>query len=390
VAGRRRNLKESSMNTLLRIAACSVAGLLAACGGRKTGEEAGAAVTSSPPSGRSVSVYNWPDYIAPGLIQQFEAETGIKVNYDAFDSNSMLETKMLTGNSAYDVVVPTGPFLQRQVEAGVYQPLDRSRLPNYSNLDPQMMGMLAQNDPGNVHAVGYMWGTTGIGYDARKVFAAMPDAPVDSWRLVFDPTVASRLAGCGIAFVDAPNEILAIVLMSLGKDPDSSDPADLAAAEATLMAIRPYVRYINSVSLLEDLASGSVCLVVGWNGDVVRARLRSGEAGLDTDIRYVIPEEGTLSWFDVLAIPKDAPHPEEAHAFIDFMLRADIGAENATSVRYATFNRAALPLIDAALTGDPAIYPPPEARARLRVTQPRSLEDSRVENRIWTRFRAGQ
>jgi putrescine transport system substrate-binding protein len=190
--------------------------------------------------------------------------------------------------------------------------------------------------------------------------------------------------------VDAPSEMLAVALMSLGKDPYSSDPADLAAAEAALLAIRPYVRYVNSVPLIEDLASGSVCVIVGWSGDVLRARQRSGEAGLDTEIRYVIPREGTLSWFDTLAIPKDAPNPDEAHAFIDFMLRADIGARNATAVRYATFNRAALPMLDAALTGDPSMYPAAEVRARLRVTEARSLEDSRVENRIWTRFRTGR
>jgi putrescine transport system substrate-binding protein len=378
------------MNTLLRIAACSVAGLLAACGGKKTGEEAGGAASSSPPPGRSVNVYNWPDYIAPGLLQQFEAETGIKVNYDSFDSLEMLETKMLTGNSGYDVVVPSGPFLQRQVEAGVYLPLDRSLLPNYANLDPEMMAMLAENDPGNLHAVGYMWGTTGIGYDALKVKALAPDAPTDSWRLVFDPAVAKRLAACGIAFVDAPSEILAVTLMSLGKDPYSSDPADLEAAETALVAVRPYVRYVNSVPIIEDFATGSVCVVVSWSGDVLRARQRSAEAGLDTEIRYVIPKEGTLTWGDAMAIPKDAPHPDEAHAFIDFMLRADIGATNATSVRYATFNRAALSLMDPDLTADPAMYPAPEVRARLRVTQARSLEDSRVENRIWTRFRTGQ
>ncbi len=297
---------------------------------------------------------------------------------------------MLTGNSGYDVVVPGGPFLQRMVEAGVYRPLDRGRLANHGNLDPEMMAMLAVNDLGNRHAVGYMWGTTGIGYDARKVTALAPDAPTDSWRLVFDAAVARRLAACGIACVDAPSEILAVALMSLGNDPYSSDPADLAAAEAALVAIRPHVRYVNSVPVIEDLASGSICVLVGWSGDVLRTRQRSGEAGLDTDIRYVIPKEGTLSWGDALAIRKDAPHPDEAHAFIDFMLRADIGARNATSVRYATFNRAALTLMDTELTGDPAMYPAPGVRARLRAARACSLEDSRVENRIWTRFRTGQ
>lgn len=228
------------------------------------------------------------------MFEQFEAETGVKVNYDTFDSLEMLETKMLTGNSGYDVVVPSGPNLQRQVEAGVYRPLDRSRLANYVNLDPEMMAKLAQNDPGSLHAVGYMWGTTGIGYDARKVTALAPDAP---------------------------SEIISIALIHLGKDPYSSDPADLAAAEAAPLAIRPYVRYVNSAPVIEDLASGSICVLVGWSGVVQRAAQRSIEAGLDTDIRYVIPEEGAASWFDVFAIPKDAPHPDEAHAFIDFMLR---------------------------------------------------------------------
>jgi putrescine transport system substrate-binding protein len=235
-----------------------------------------------------------------------------------------------------------------------------------------------------------MWGTTGIGYDARKVAAAVPDAPTDSWRLVFDPAVASRLAGCGIAFVDAPSEILAVTLMYLGKDPYSAASEDLAAAEATLLAIRPHVRYISNPQLIEDLASGNICMMVGWSGDVLRARLRSAQAGLDTDIRYTIPREGTLSWIDGLAIPRDAPHPDAAHAFIDFLLRADVGATNAAAVRYATFNRAALPLLDEAMTADPTIYPAPDVRARLRLTQPRSLEETRIENRLWTRFRTGQ
>ncbi len=363
----------------------AVAGLAAACGSKESTQDTGA-----PTSGKVVNVYNWPDYMAPGLLQQFEAETGIKVNYDSFDSMEMLETKLLTGNSGYDVVVPSAPFLQRQAATGVYQPIDRARLTHYGNLDPELMAMLAVSDPGNTYGVGYMWGTTGIAYDARKVAAAAPDAPTDSWRLVFDPEVASRLAGCGIAFIDSPSEIIAATLMSLGKDPYSADPSDLAAAEARLMGIRPYVRYINTVPLLEDLAGGNVCVAVTWSGDALRARLRSEEAGLDSDIRYTIPVEGTLSWSDALAIPKDAPHPDTAHAFIDFLLRPDVGAKLAESVRYVTFNRAALPLLDDEITGDESIYPPAEARARLQPVQARSLEQTRVENRLWTRFRTGQ
>jgi putrescine transport system substrate-binding protein len=363
---------------------------LSACGGR---DPAGSVRKPAPVSAateRVVNVSNWPDYIAPGLIEQFTAETGIRVNYSTFDGNEMLETKLLTGNSGYDVVVPSAAFLQRQVAAGAYQPIDRARLSNYGNLDPGMMALLATNDPGNLHSVGNLWGTTGIAYDARKVTALAPDAPTDSWRLVFDPKVAQRLASCGIAFIDAPSEVLSVTLIALGKDPSSEDPADLAAAESTLLAIRPYVRYINTVPLLEDLAAGDICVAVLWSGDAARARVRATEAKVASDIRYVIPSEGALSWFDVLAIPSDAPNPVEAHAFIDFMLRPDVAAKNATSLRYATFNRAALPLLDPSLSGDTTTYPTAEARARLHVMQPRTLEQTRVENRIWTRFQTGQ
>jgi putrescine transport system substrate-binding protein len=382
-----------SPDASLRIASIVLVGTtlaLTACGGRDSGSPARDPGTVTAATERVVNVSNWPDYIAPGLLEQFTAETGIRVNYSTFDGNEMLETKLLTGNSGYDVVVPSAAFLQRQVAAGAYQPIDRARLPNYGNLDPEMMALLATNDPGNLHGVGHMWGTTGIGYDARKVAALAPDAPTDSWRLVFDPKVARRLAKCGIAFIDAPSEVLSVTLIALGKDPYSEDPADLAAAEAALLAIRPYVRYVNTVPLLEDLASGNLCVAVLWSGDAVRARVRATEAKVDSDIRYVIPTEGTLSWFDALAIPSDAPHPVEAHAFIDFMLRADVAAKNATSVRYATVNRAALPLLDPSLAGDTATYPSAEARARLHVMQPRTLEQTRVENRIWTRFQTGQ
>ncbi len=329
---------------------------LSACGGRDPASSVRNPAPVSAATERVVNVSNWPDYIAPGLIEQFTAETGIRVNYSTFDGNEMLETKLLTGNSGYDVVVPSAAFLQRQVAAGAYQPIDRA----------------------------------GIAYDARKVTALAPDAPTDSWRLVFDPKVAQRLTSCGIAFIDAPSEVLSVTLIALGKDPSSEDPADLAAAESTLLAIRPYVRYINTVPLLEDLAAGDICVAVLWSGDAARARVRATEAKVASDIRYVIPSEGALSWFDVLAIPSDAPNPVEAHAFIDFMLRPDVAAKNATSLRYATFNRAALPLLDPSLSGDTTTYPTAEARARLHVMQPRTLEQTRVENRIWTRFQTGQ
>lgn len=339
---------------------------------------------------RVVNVYNWADYVAPGVLEEFTSATGIRVNYDTFDSQELLETKLLAGRSGYDVVVVSAHFLERLVPAGAFRPLDRQRLPGLGNLDASLAGLLARFDPDNAHAVGYTWGTNGIGYDAARLGELAPDAPVTSWRLVYDPEVIARLAGCGVSIVDSPSDVIGSVLVSLGHDPNRPTPAQLAEAERRLLAVRPHVRKIDSQNQINDLAGGSVCLLVTYSTNVHIARRRAAEAGAASDFRYVVPEEGSTAWFDALAIPADAPHPDEAHAFIEFMLRPDIAARNANYIGSATMNAAATPLVEAAMRDDPGIYPGPDGLARLQPLRARTQEQSRAENRIWTRFKTGE
>ena len=337
-----------------------------------------------------LNVYNWSDYIDPAVIEAFTRETGIEVSYDVFDSNEVLETKLLTGKSGYDVVVPSAYFLERQVQAGVFQKLDRAQLPNLANVDPELQQRVAAHDPGNEHAVIYMWGTTGIGFDADRVRAIMPDAPTDSWSLVFDPAIVSRFKDCGVSFLDDPTDMVSTVLLWMGKDPNSQSTADLKLAEEALLKVRPYIRTIHSSQYIEDLANGSICIAVGYSGDVIQARDRAAEAGKPIDIRYSIPREGALMWFDMLAIPADAQHPGNALAFINYLLRPEVAAANANFVAYATANSAALPMIDEALRNDPGVFPTPEVKARLQPNLAKSAEFTRELNRAWTRFVTGR
>ena len=360
---------------------------LAGCS-RQSGEPAAGAVPAAEE--KVLNVYNWSDYIDPAVIEAFQKETGIAVSYDVFDSNEVLETKLLTGNSGYDVVVPSAYFLERQIKAGVFRKLDPSLLPNLANLDPALQARAAQHDPGNEHGVVYMWGTTGIGYDAGKLAEILPDAPVDSWSLIFDPAIIAKFKDCGVSLLDDPTDMVSTVLLWLGKDPNSQSEADLAQAEAALLAIRPYIRSIHSSQYIEDLANGEVCIAVGYSGDILQAQDRAEEAGKDADIRYSIPKEGALMWFDTLAIPADAPHPGNAHAFIDYLLRPDVAAANSNFVYYANANAAATALIDAELRDDPGIYPTPEVKERLQPNLAKSAEYTRLLNRSWTRFTTGQ
>jgi putrescine transport system substrate-binding protein len=371
---------------LAAAAAATIAIALVACG-RKAGDTADGAATAVH---KAVNVYNWSDYIDPGVLERFKSETGVDVRYDVFDSNEVLETKLLTGKSGYDVVVPSAYFLERQVKAGVFRPLDRSRLPNLANVDPEIARLAAAHDPGNEHSVVYMWGTTGIGYDKDKVAAIMPEAPVDSWSFVFDPKVISRFKDCGVSVLDDPTDMVSTMLLWLGKDPASEDPADLRLAEEKLLAIRPYIRTIHSSQYIDDLANGEVCVVIGYSGDILQAADRAAEAGMSHEIAYSIPREGALMWFDTLAIPADAPHTDEAHAFIDFLMRPDVAAANSNFVHYASANLAAMPLLDAELRDDPSIYPTPEVKARLRPNLAKSAEFTRDLNRTWTRFTTGR
>jgi putrescine transport system substrate-binding protein len=361
--------------------------VLGGCGRKPSTPEAGQPAAAEE---KVLNVYNWSDYIDPAVIEAFQKETGIAVRYDVFDSNEVLETKLLTGKSGYDVVVPSAYFLERQVQAGVFRKLDKTRLPGLANLDAGLQASVARHDPGNEHGVIYMWGTTGIGYNADKIAAIMPDAPKDSWSLVLDPAVVSKFQDCGVSFLDDPTDMVGTVLLWLGKDPNSQSEDDLKLAEEALLKIRPYIRTIHSSQYIEDLANGEVCIAVGYSGDVLQARDRAAEAGKELDIRYVIPREGALMWFDTLAIPADAAHPNNAHAFIDYLLRPDVAAANSNYVNYATANTAALAQVNEELRNDTGIYPTPEVKERLQPNLAKSAEFTRSLNRAWTRFVTGR
>jgi putrescine transport system substrate-binding protein len=364
---------------------------LSGCGRKPAEPAADSAVGRGAGAEEKVlNVYNWSDYIDPAVIEAFQKETGITVSYDVFDSNEVLETKLLTGNSGYDVVVPSAYFLERQIQAGVFRKLDKSKLPNLGYLDEGLQMSIASHDPRNEHGVIYMWGTTGIGFDADKVAAIMPDAPTDSWNLVFDPAVVSKFKDCGVSLLEDPTDMVGTVLLWLGKDPNSQSEGDLKLAEEALLKVRPYIRTIHSSQYIEDLANGEVCIAVGYSGDVLQARDRAAEAGKEIDIRYVIPREGALMWFDTLAIPADAAHPGNAHAFIDYLLRPEVAAANSNFVNYATANTAALGQVNEDLRNDAGIYPTPEVKERLQPNLAKSAEFTRLLNRSWTKFVTGR
>jgi putrescine transport system substrate-binding protein len=374
---------------------CALALALAACGKGEKAKEAGTEPAASAPAAANteekvVNVYNWSDYIAEDTIANFEKETGIKVNYDMYDGNETLETKLLAGNSGYDVVVPSASFLERQIKAGVYQKLDKSKLPNLKNMDPEVMQRAALHDPGNEYGVDYMWGTTGIGYNPDKIAKVFPNAPVDSWSLVYEPENASKLKKCGIAVLDSPSEITSTVLSYLGKDPNSQSPDDLALVEAKLLKIRPYIRYIHSSQYINDLANGEICVAVGYSGDVLQARDRAAEAKNNVTVKYAVPKEGTIIWFDMMAIPKDAPHPNNAHAWINFMMKPEIVGAISNFVNYANGNKESLPFVNDDVKNDPGIYPPAEVKAKLFPDLAETPEFTRLLTRTWTRFQTGK
>jgi putrescine transport system substrate-binding protein len=365
--------------------------LLSACGGGKPGGEGGSTGAQAPPgAGKVLNLYIWSDYLAPNTLADFEKATGIKVHAAYYDSNETLETKLLAGSSGYDVVVPTASYFERQIKAGVYLKLDKSKLPNLKNMDPQLMARVALHDPNNDHGVIYMWGTNGIGYNEKMVRQLMPDAPLDSWRLVFDPAVASKIAKCGISVLDSPAEMMRAVLNYLGRDPNSQKPEDVAAAEETLLKIRPYIRNINSSEYIEALANGDLCVAVGYNGDVLQARDRAKDANKGIDVKYVVPKEGSILWFDMLAIPKDAPDPEAAYAYLNYIMEPKVIADISNFKRFANANLASQPDVLQSVRDDPAIYPPPELREKLAVQLADSPEQTRTITRMWEKFKTGQ
>jgi len=363
--------------------------VLGGCGGGAKSPAAQGAGGGEPQE-KVLNVYNWSDYIDPTVLGEFTKKTGIKVNYDVFDSNPVLETKMLTGHTNYDIVVPSAPFLQRQISAGVFQKLDKSKLPNLKNLDPEMMKRIAVYDPDNEHSVPYMWVTSGPGYNVAKIKERLPDAPVDSLRMIYDPKVVAKFQDCGVSMLDEASEVVGSVLIYLGKNPRSNSPEDLQAAENTLMAIRPFLRYIHSSRYIDDLANGETCLALGWSGDIKQARDRAREAGKGIEIDYRIPKEGTIMNFDMLAVPADAPHPQNAFEFINFLLEPEVAAKNSDLVKYANVNTASTPLLKEAVRNDPNIYPPADILAKLVPEPPRTSEYNRLLTRMWTRFKTGK
>jgi putrescine transport system substrate-binding protein len=376
-------------------AAAAVALLLAACGsadaprgGQSAGEGTNAAAQTDPE--KVLNVYNWSDYIEESVIPGFEQEYGIKVNYDVFDSNEVVETKLLAGRTGYDIVVPSASFLERQIRAGVFQKLDKSKIPNLKNVDSSIAERVARHDPGNDHSVNYFWGTSGVGYNVEAIRERMPDAPLDSWAMFYDPAVVSKFRDCGVAILDAPSEVVGTVLLWLGKDPNSESEEDLKAAEDVLMKIRPNIRYVNSSKYIEDLANGEICLALGWVGDVFQARDRAVEAGKPFTVDYKIPREGAIMFFDQLAIPADAAHPLNAHLFIDYLLRPEIAAKNADAVHYANSVAPSYDLMSPDVRNDPAIYPPTETMAKLQPDLAESPQFTRLLTRSWTRFKTGR
>jgi putrescine transport system substrate-binding protein len=345
--------------------------------------------TPSVNAEKVLNVLNWSDYIDPTIVPAFEKEYGIKVNYDVFDSNEVLETKLLAGRTGYDVVVPSASFMQRQIQAGVFQKLDKSLLPNLKNLDPYITRHIEVYDPGNQYGANYLWGTSGIGYNEAQIAAAMPNAPVDSFAMIFDPNIIKNFQKCGVSILDAPDEVVSTVLVYLAKDPNSEALDDLQAAEKVLLAIRPYVRYINSSKYIEDLANGDICLTLGWSGDIGQARTRASEAGKTFRIKYNIAKEGAIMFFDMLAIPADAPHPKNAHLFINYLLRPDVAAKTSNAMHFTSSNAAAYNLVDPAVFNDREIYPSDAQKAHMFADAARSLAYTRQLNRTWTRFKTG-
>jgi len=352
-------------------------------------------VLSAQAQQRSVNLYNWSNYMAPGVLEQFTKETGIKVIYDTFDANETLETRLLAGKSGYDVVVPTAYFLQRQISANVFQKLDKSKLPNLANAWPEVTKRLAVYDPGNIYAANYMWGTTGIGYNVKAVrgilgAVAAADSPIDSWAMVFKPENLARFKDCGIHMLDSADDILPAALNYLGLDPNSTKQADLDKAADLVSKVRPYVRKFHSSEYLSALATGEICFVVGWSGDIKQAQSRAAEANSGVEISYAIPKEGAQMFFDNLAIPADAKNVTEAYELIDYLYRPDVAAKNSDFLSYANGNLASQKLIDPKIFNDKTVYPDEATRNQLFVITARDPATQRIISRLWTRVKTGR
>jgi putrescine transport system substrate-binding protein len=370
--------------------ACMVLGCTQHPSGPSASQATDHSTASSPyDSEKILNIYSWMDYIAPDTVAKFEKETGIKVRYATYDNNEVLETKLLTGHTDYDVVIPTENFFDRQLKAGVYRKLDKAALSNLANTDPEIMHRLSEHDPGNLYAVPYMWTTTGLGYNVDLVRARLGANVTDSWGLLLDPSNAAKLQDCGISIIDSPLDVFESAIIYLGRDPGRLDPADVAAASEVLRKIRPFVRYIDPAQYIADLAGGNICISLGWSGDVEQARRRAKEASSGAHIAYIVPREGALITVDMMAIPADAPHPRNAQIWINYLLRPDVIAAITNYINYPNGNSASLPLVTDTIRNDESIYPNAATRARLHTNKAVPLDYSRLVTREWTRFRTG-
>ncbi|MFS1286660.1 polyamine ABC transporter substrate-binding protein [Pseudomonas piscis] len=338
----------------------------------------------------SVSVYNWSDYIGKTTLADFQAQTGIKVIYDVFDSNETLEGKLLAGRTGYDVVVPSNHFLTRQVKAGAFLKLDRAQLPNWKNLDPKLMTLLQQNDPGNQYSVPYLWGTNGIGYNVDKVKQVLGIDHIDSWAVLFEPQNLKKLAQCGVSLMDSPDEVMPAMLNYLGLDPNSQSAADYQKAEAKLLSLRPYITYFHSSKYVSDLANGNICVAFAYSGDAFQAANRAREAKNGVNIAYAIPKEGSNLWFDLMAIPADATNTKQAHAFINYLLDPQVIAKVSAQVGYANPTPASQQYMDAQLVSDPEVYPPKEVLDKLYIASTPSPAIMRVMTRSWSKVKSNK
>jgi putrescine transport system substrate-binding protein len=351
---------------------------------------AGLTMAVSVQAAGTVHIYNWSDYIGETTLADFQKETGIKPVYDVFDSNETLEGKLLAGRTGYDVVVPSNHFLGKQIKAGAFQKLDKSKLPNYSNLDPVLLKRLEQNDPGNLYAVPYLWGTNGIGYNVDKIKAVLGVDKIDSWSAVFEPENIKKLQSCGVAFLDSADEMMPTVLNYMGLNANSTNPEDYKKAEAKLLAVRPYVTYFHSSKYIADLANGDICIAIGFSGDMFQARNRAAEAKKGVNIAYTIPKEGGALWFDMLAIPKDSGNVKEAHAFINYLLKPEVIAQVSDSVGYANPNPGSDKLMEQSIRTDESVYPPQAVLDKTYVSIELPPNIQRLMTRSWTKVKSGK
>jgi len=351
------------------------------------GALAGTAQAAEEPT---LHVYNWSDYIAPNTLEEFQKATGIKVIYDVFDSNEVLEAKLLSGGSGYDVVVPSNQFLAKQIKAGVFMKLDKSKLPNWKNLNPDLLKTLQVSDPGNQYAFPYLWGTTGIAYNPAKVKEVLGVDKIDSWDTVFNPESMKKLKACGVAMLDAPQEIYAAALHYKGLNPNPTDPAEVQQAEDVLMKVRPYIAYFHSSKYISDLANGNICVAVGWSGDSFQAKARAEEAKNGVHLAYVIPKEGAAAFFDMMAIPASSQNADQALAFMNYLMEPKVIANISNFVHYPNGNSAATPLVDAAIRNNPEIYPPEDVMKKLYAFGELSPKVQRALTRSWTKLKSGE